>query len=80
MTKRVASMADAPIPASVWVDRQGRLVEVDLAATKGSAAWVSGTMRFSDYGGPAKATLPPPVTVKPIPPAIQRLLGEWYYF
>lgn len=80
MTKTVASMADAAIPASVWVDRQGRLVEVVLAATKGSAAWVTGTVQFSDYGAPAQATLPPAATVKPIPPALQRLLGEWYYF
>jgi hypothetical protein len=80
MTKNEPSMADAPIPAKVWVDRQGRLVEMDLAAAKGSAAWVTGTVRFSDYGASAKVTPPPAATVKPIPPALQRLLGHWYYF
>jgi hypothetical protein len=80
MTKKVASMADATIPTTVWVDRQGRLVEVALAATKGSAAWVSGTVQFSAYGAPATATLPAAGTVKPIPRALKQLLGEWYYF
>lgn len=80
MTKNVSSMADATIPATVWIDRQGRLVEVVLAATKGSPAWVTGTVRFSDYGAPANATPPPAATVKPITPALQRLLGAWYYF
>jgi hypothetical protein len=80
MTPSEASMANAPIPATVWIDRQGRLVEMDLAAPKGSAAWVTGTVRFSDYGAPAQVTTPPAATVKPIPPALQRLLGHWYYF
>jgi hypothetical protein len=80
MTKNVASMADATIPATVWVDRQGRLVEVALAASKGSAAWVTGTVQFSDYGAPAKVTVPPAAAVKPITPPLQQLLGAWYYF
>jgi hypothetical protein len=80
MTAKVVSMAATTIPATVWVDRHGRLVEVDLAATKGSAAWVSGTVQFSAYGAPATASLPAAATVKPIPPALKQLLGDWYYF
>jgi hypothetical protein len=80
MTKNLASMADAPIPATVWVDHQGRLVEVALAAGKGSKASVTGTVEFSDYGAPARAVVPLPATVKPLPPAFTQLLGDWYYF
>ena len=32
MTKAAARMADQTIPATVWVDRQGRLVEVNLGS------------------------------------------------
>jgi hypothetical protein len=80
MTKNIASMADATIPAMVWVDGQGRLVEVKLAASKGSDASVTGTVQFSHYGAPAKAVVPPASTVKPIPPALEQLLGDLYYF
>jgi hypothetical protein len=80
MTKDVARMADQTIPATVWVDHQGRLVEVDLADPKGTPASVAGTVRFSDYGAPAPAALPPATTVQPIPPALLQLLGGWYYF
>jgi hypothetical protein len=80
MTKDVARMADQTIPATVWVDHQGRLVEVDLADPQGSPASVRGTVRFSDYGAPAPAAVPPATTVQPIPPALLQLLGGWYYF
>jgi hypothetical protein len=80
MTKNIASMADATIPAAVWVDGQGRLVEVNLAASKSSAASITGTVQFSDYGAPVKTTVPPATTVKPIPRALQQLLGDLYYF
>jgi len=80
MTKNIASMADATIPATVWVDRQGRLVDVKLAASRGSGASVTGTVQFSHYGAPAKAVVPPAPTVKPIPPALEQQLGDLYYF
>jgi hypothetical protein len=80
MTKAATRLADQTIPSTVWVDRQGRLVEVDLAQSKGATAWVTGTMRFSHYGAPAVAPMLPAATVKPIPRALQQLLGQWYYF
>jgi hypothetical protein len=80
MTKSVALMADATIPAAVWVDGQGRLVEVSLGTSKSSAPSITGTVQFSNYSAPAKATVPPAATVKPTPPALQQLLGDLYYF
>jgi hypothetical protein len=64
----------------VWVDHRGRLVEVTLTDPKGANASVTGTVRFSNYGAPAPATVPPATTVKPIPPTLAHLLGGWYYF
>ncbi len=80
MTKAATRLAGQTIPSTVWVDRRGRLVEVDLAQSKGATAWVSGTLRFSHYGAPAVAPVPPAATVKPIPRALAQLLGRWYYF
>jgi hypothetical protein len=80
MTKAATRLADQTIPSTVWVDRRGRLVEVDLAQSKDAAARVTGTMRFSHYGAPAVAPVPVAATVKPIPRALQQLLGQWYYF
>jgi hypothetical protein len=80
MTKAAIRLADQTIPSTVWVDGRGRLVEVDLAQPKGATAWVSGTMRFSHYGAPAVAPVPPAATVRPIPRALQQSLGQWYYF
>jgi hypothetical protein len=83
MTQAAARMADQKIPATVWVDHRGRLVEVSLAQATpkdGTASSVIGTMRFSHYGAPAAATVPPAATVKPLPHALQQVLGGWYYF
>jgi hypothetical protein len=80
MSKDAARMADQTIPATVWVDHRGRLVEVTLTDPKGANASVTGTVRFSNYGAPAPATVPPATTVKPIPPTLAHLLGGWYYF
>ena len=83
MTKAAARMADQTIPAEVWVDRQGRLVEVNLGPSTSKdngKSPVIGTLRFSGYGAPAEVTVPPPATVVPIPQALQKMLGEWYYF
>jgi hypothetical protein len=80
MTKNIASMSNVNIPATVWVDRQGRLVEAKLAAAKGSGASVTGTVKFSHYGAPVKAIVPPASPVKRIPPGLEQLLGDLYYF
>lgn len=80
MTKDAEQLADQTMPATVWVDHRGRLVEVSLADPKGAPASVTGTVRFSQYGAPAPAKVPPASTVKPIPSSLLRLLGEWYYF
>jgi hypothetical protein len=85
MAKDVSAMANQTIPISVWFDRQGRLVDVQMAADKASAGTqsapaVTGTVRFSDYDAPDKVTVPPPGTVKPIPPVLRQLLKGLYYF
>ncbi len=83
MTKAAALLADQKIPATVWVDHRGRLVEIRLApptTKEHTASSVTGTMRFSRYGAPASAPVPPAATVKPIPHALQQMLGGWYYF
>jgi hypothetical protein len=80
MSRDAARLADQTIPATVWVDNRGRLVEVTLTDPKGTTAAVTGTVRFANYGAPAPATPPPATTVKPIPPTLAHLLGGWYYF
>jgi hypothetical protein len=83
MTKVAARMADEKIPATVWVDHHGRLVEVSLPQSSSDddqASSVIGTMRFSHYGAPVAVTVPPAATVKPIPHALRQMLGGWYYF
>jgi hypothetical protein len=73
LAKKGAAMAHASIPVTVWVDSQGRLIEVVMAPA-GGAPSVQGTVRFSHYGAPATVTAPPAGTVKPIPAALGRVL------
>jgi len=80
MSTYAARLADQTIPATVWVDHRGRLVEVTLADPGRTTAPVIGTVRFSHYGAPAPAPVPSATTVKSIPPTLAHLLGGWYYF
>jgi len=74
MTRDAGTMANDAIPVTVWVDHQGRLVEVTMAATKGDATSVSGTVQFWNYDAPDKVTAPAAETVRPITPALRQLL------
>jgi hypothetical protein len=80
MTKYASSMANQSIDASVWVDRQGRLVDVTLAPGKADDASITGAVRFSQYDATDRAAKPAATTVRPIPRAMRRLLGTLYYF
>jgi hypothetical protein len=80
MTRNAATMAGQTIPTTVWVDHQGRLIEVTMRATRGDTASVTGTVRFSNYNAPAELHAPAPATVKPLPTALQQLLGGVYLF
>jgi hypothetical protein len=80
MTKNAATMASQTIPTTVWVDHQGRLVEVTMRAAPGDTESVTGTVRFSNYNAPAQLHAPASATVKPLPPALRQLLGSVYLF
>ncbi len=73
MAKGSATMAHESIPVTVWVDSQGRLIEVVMAPASGATS-LHGTVRFSHYGAPATVTAPPAGAVKPIPAALRGLL------
>ena len=61
------AMANVKIPVTVWVDHQGRLVEVSLAAGPSSSQGsLTGTVRFSSYNVPVTIAAPAAGTVKPM--------------
>jgi hypothetical protein len=80
MTTDATTMANETIPATVWVDHQGRLIEVTMATAKGHAASITGTVRFSHYDATDTVTAPPATTVKPIPPALRQMLSGLNFF
>jgi hypothetical protein len=67
MTNDAQKMADTEIPVTVWVDKEGRLVEATMAApaTSGFGS-IIGTVRFSDYNAPVTITAPAAGTVKAV--------------
>jgi hypothetical protein len=78
MSHDARSMAGQPIAATVWVDRQGRLVAVTMAARRGQDAALTGSVRFSHYNAADTVAKPPAATTKPIPAALRRLLAGLY--
>jgi hypothetical protein len=80
MTRDAATMAGQTIPITVWVDHQGRLIEVTMQAARGDTASVSGTVRFSNYDAPVRVKAPTTAAVKPLPSALRQLLGGLYLF
>jgi hypothetical protein len=69
------------IPVTVWIDAKGRLKELTMSLTgKGSAPSISGTVEFSDYNAPVTITAPPASSVKPVGPALQKLLSSLNLF
>ena len=75
LAKVAQSIGNETIPVTVWVDQQGRLVDVTMAsAAKGNGASVSGTVQFSNYNALVSVTAPPASTVRPIPKNVQQLL------
>jgi hypothetical protein len=75
MTNDSGTMGKIEIPVTVWVDGQGRLVEVAMASTKGSPDSVTGTVRFSHYNSSVDVEPPPASQVKQATAGIQHLLG-----
>ena len=75
MDSDISEMADTEIPATVWADHQGRLVEVTMAppvdATQGS---ITGSVSFTGYDEAATIAAPPPAAVKPISKSMLSLL------
>ena len=76
MTDDAKALAQVTIPVTVWVDRDGRLVEVTMAATNDSTGSISGTVQFSNYNSPVHVSAPAASTVKPAPATVQQLLGS----
>jgi hypothetical protein len=65
MDAGLAPMANTEIPVTVWVDRQGRLVEAVMTQPRSATSWIAGTVRFSDFDAPVTITAPPANTVRP---------------
>jgi hypothetical protein len=75
MDDDIATMGSAAIPVTVWVDPQGRLLEVSLApGSKPSRGSISGTVIFSDLDAPVTITTPPAARVVPMTRREQALL------
>jgi hypothetical protein len=83
MTADAPMFSQATIPVTIWVDHEGRLVEVAMApttTTNDSVASISGTVRFSNYNAPVTVTAPPSASTKPMPAVIRQLLAGLYSF
>jgi hypothetical protein len=80
MTRNATTMAGQTIPTMVWVDHEGRLIEVTMRAASVDAASVTGTVRFSNYNAPDRLRPPSASTVRPLPAALRQLLGSVYLF
>jgi hypothetical protein len=66
MGATVAAMANTEIPVTVWVDRQGRLVEAVMTQPKSATTWIAGTVRVSNLNAPVSISAPAANTVRPI--------------
>jgi len=71
------SLANQMVPVTVWVDRDGRLVEFVMAASsKPDLTSISGTVRFSNYDATTALTAPPSSTVAPLPTTFRTTLRQ----
>lgn len=75
MTSGPRTPVEGSIPLTVWVDQEGRLVEVTVGGTKGGESTITGSMRFSHYNAPVSVIAPAPGTFQPLPPNLQLMFG-----
>ena len=66
MGTALAPMAKTAIPAVIWTDSKGRLVEATLTGSRSAPLGLTGTVQFSDFGAPVTVSAPPAATVRPI--------------
>ena len=66
MGPSVGTMGHTEIPVTLWVDRQGRLVETVLAQPKSATTWIAGTVHFTHLDAPVSITAPAPDSARPI--------------
>jgi hypothetical protein len=62
----LAPMAKTPIPATIWTDSRGRLVQATLTGSRSARIGLTGTVHFSAFGAPVTVSAPPAATVRPI--------------
>jgi hypothetical protein len=75
MESDIVKMGSAAIPVTVWVDPQGRLLQVTLApGVKTSRGSISGTVTFSDLDQPVSITAPAAASVLPLSRSEQDML------
>jgi len=67
MTKDIGKMADTKIPATIWVDAGGRLVEASMGSSaKTALGTITGSVQFSNYNAPVSIAAPPAGEVRPV--------------
>jgi len=66
MGSALAPMAKSAIPATIWTDSRGRLVEATVRQAASGPEGLSGTVHFSDFGGSVSISAPAAATVRPI--------------
>jgi hypothetical protein len=66
MGPSLGTMGHTEIPVTLWVDRQGRLVEAVLVQPKSAATWIAGTVHFTHLDAPVTITAPSATSVRPI--------------
>jgi hypothetical protein len=76
LTTAGSGVSDQAIPVTVWVDHQGRLVQVTMAGTSNAAqASFKGTVQFSGYDAPVSITAPPAGSTKAMSATVRHLLA-----
>jgi hypothetical protein len=67
MGTALAPMSNTAIPATIWTDSRGRLIQVTFSQPKSATGGLAGTVRFSAFNVPVTITAPAAATVRPMP-------------
>jgi hypothetical protein len=71
------AFGNVKMQATVWIDRTGRLVAVDLRSPSSTrSASISGSILFSHYNEPLTIAVPAAGSVKPITTALAQMLHQ----
>jgi hypothetical protein len=67
MGTALGPMSNTSIPATIWTDSRGRLIQVTFSQPKSAKSGLAGTVRFSAFNAPLTITAPAAATVQSMP-------------